>query len=382
MKRTESDTEYMARALRLAAKGRGLASPNPMVGAVIVQGSRVVGEGYHRRAGGPHAEVVALRSAGTGAHGATLYVNLEPCCHTHKRTPPCVPAIKSGGLRRVVISMRDPNPQVNGRGIRSLSNAGIDVVVGCLRNKAERLNETYCYRMRTGRPFVVLKAAMTLDGKIATAGGASQWITGQAARQHVHRVRSQMDAIMVGIETVLRDDPQLTVRLPVQSSNRPGLRQPMRVILDSRLRLPLTARVLGQAGQASIVVATTAKAPRHRVERLRSVGVTVLVLPAQNGRVSLGACLARLGRMGINSLLIEGGSELNATALRSGLVNRVALYIAPRLLGGHDAMGVIGGRSPRNLAGAIPLTDVRIQRIGDDIFIEGTCLSVKDSTSR
>ena len=382
MKRTESDTEYMARALRLAAKGRGLASPNPMVGAVIVQGSRVVGEGYHRRAGGPHAEVVALRSAGTRAHGATLYVNLEPCCHTHKRTPPCVPAIKSGGLRRVVISMRDPNPQVNGRGIRSLSNAGIDVVVGCLRNKAERLNETYCYRMRTGRPFVVLKAAMTLDGKIATAGGASQWITGQAARQHVHRVRSHMDAIMVGIETVLRDDPQLTVRLPVQSSNRPGLRQPMRVILDSRLRLPLTARVLGQAGQASIVVATTAKAPRHRVERLRSLGVTVLVLPAQNGRVSLGACLARLGRMGINSLLIEGGSELNATALRSGLVNRVALYIAPRLLGGHDAKGAIGGRSPRNLAGAIPLTDIRIQRLGEDLFIEGNCLPVRSSTSR
>ena len=382
MKRTESDTEYMARALRLAAKGRGLASPNPMVGAVIVQGSRVVGEGYHRRAGGPHAEVVALRSAGTRAHGATLYVNLEPCCHTHKRTPPCVPAIKSGGLRRVVISMRDPNPQVNGRGIRSLRNVGIDVVVGCLRNNAERLNETYCYRMRTGRPFVVLKAAMTLDGKIATAGGASQWITGQAARQHVHRVRSQMDAIMVGIETVLRDDPQLTARLPVQSSNRAGLRQPMRVILDSRLRLPLTARVLGPARQASIVVATTAKAPRHRVERLRSLGVTVLVLPAQNGRVSLGACLARLGRMGINSLLIEGGSELNATALRSGLVNRVALYIAPRLLGGQDAKGAIGGRSPRNLAGAIPLTDIRIQRLGEDLFIEGTCLSVKASTSR
>ena len=382
MKRTESDTEYMARALRLAAKGRGLASPNPMVGAVIVQGSRVVGEGYHRRAGGPHAEVVALRSAGTRAHGATLYVNLEPCCHTHKRTPPCVPAIKSGGLRRVVISMRDPNPQVNGRGIRSLSNAGIDVVVGCLRNKAERLNETYCYRMRTGRPFVVLKAAMTLDGKIATAGGASQWITGQAARQHVHRVRSHMDAIMVGIETVLRDDPQLTVRLPVQSSNRPGLRQPMRVILDSRLRLPLTARVLGQAGQASIVVATTAKAPRHRVERLRSLGVTVLVLPAQNGRVSLGACLARLGRMGINSLLIEGGSELNATALRLSLVNRVMLYVAPRLLGGNDAKGLIGGRSPRSLAGAIPLTDIRIQRLGEDLFIEGNCLPVRSSTSR
>ncbi|MEE9204867.1 MAG: bifunctional diaminohydroxyphosphoribosylaminopyrimidine deaminase/5-amino-6-(5-phosphoribosylamino)uracil reductase RibD [Nitrospirales bacterium] len=382
MKRTKSDTEYMARALRLAAKGRGLTSPNPMVGAVIVQGSRVVGEGYHRRAGGPHAEVVALRSAGTRAHGATLYVNLEPCCHTHKRTPPCVPAIKSGGLRRVVISMRDPNPQVNGRGIRSLRNTGIDVAVGCLRNKAERLNETYCYRMRTGRPFVVLKAAMTLDGKIATAGGASQWITGQAARQHVHRVRSQMDAIMVGIETVLRDDPQLTVRLPVQSSNRPGLRQPMRVILDSRLRLPLTARVLGQAGQASIVVATTAKAPRHRVERLRSLGVTVLVLPAQNGRVSLGACLARLGRMGINSLLIEGGSELNATALRLSLVNRVMLYVAPRLLGGNDAKGLIGGRSPRSLAGAVPLADIRVQRFGDDLFIEGNCLPVRSLTSR
>jgi len=203
----------MALAVRLAAKGRGRTSPNPMVGAVVVSGRRIVGQGYHRRPGGPHAEVLALRSAGGRAHGATLYVTLEPCHHTSKRTPPCVPAIMESGLRRVVVAIRDPNPLVSGRGISRLRRAGVRVTVGCLREEAERLNEIYCHWMRTGRPFVIMKAAMTLDGKVAAASGESRWITGEAARRHAHRLRSQVDAVMVGIGTVLRDDPQMTVRL-------------------------------------------------------------------------------------------------------------------------------------------------------------------------
>jgi len=370
------DTQYMMRALRLAARGRGLTSPNPMVGTVVVSGKRVVGEGFHRQAGSPHAEVIALRAAGRRARGATLYVTLEPCSHTRKRTPPCVPAIIAAGLRRVIVAMRDPNPQVSGRGISRLRRAGIEVAVGCLCEEAERLNEMYCHWIRTGRPFVVLKAAMTLDGKIATATGESQWITGDAARRHVHHLRSQLDAVMVGIGTVLRDDPQLTVRLADRRSNTPAARQPLRVIVDSTLRIPSTARVLSpgiRAGTGSaVMLATTAKAPRSRIERLRARGVSVLVLPAQDGRVSLRACLTRLGQMGITSVMIEGGSELNASALHDGLVNRALLYIAPSLLGGQDAKGVIGGRSPKRLAKALPLTDIRLHRVGRDVLVEGT----------
>jgi len=365
----------MALAVQLAAKGRGRTSPNPMVGAVVVSGRRIVGQGYHRRPGGPHAEVLALRSAGGRAHGATLYVTLEPCHHTSKRTPPCVPAIMESGLRRVVVAIRDPNPLVSGRGISRLRRAGIQVTVGCLREEAERLNEIYCHWMRTGRPFVIMKAAMTLDGKIAAASGESRWITGEAARRHAHRLRSQVDAVMVGIGTVLRDDPQLTVRLGDRRSRAPRLRQPLRVVVDSTLRISPAAHVLSPGAStgpgSGIVVATTVRAPRARIERLRAKGVPVVALPAQHGRVSLRACLTHLGRMGITSLLIEGGSELNASALRAGLVNRVLFYIAPTLLGGQDAKGVIGGQAPRRLAGALPLTDLRTQRIGRDLLIEG-----------
>ncbi|MGH7205502.1 MAG: bifunctional diaminohydroxyphosphoribosylaminopyrimidine deaminase/5-amino-6-(5-phosphoribosylamino)uracil reductase RibD, partial [Nitrospiraceae bacterium] len=318
------DKQYMALALRLAAKGRGFTSPNPMVGAVVVARNRIVGQGYHRRAGGPHGEILALQSAGDQAKGATLYVTLEPCCHRRKRTPPCVPSIIASGIRRVVVAMKDPNPLVCGRGLRQLRQAGVKVEVDCLREEAERLNEIYSHWIRTGRPFVVVKAAMTLDGQIATASGESQWITGEAARRHVHGLRSCMDAVIVGIGTVLRDDPQLTVRFGSSRSGSHPNRQPLRVILDSTARTPPMAKVLSPAGRASggssgrtnTVVATTMKAPRHRIERLRAQGVTVLVLPRQNGRVSLRACLSRLGRMGITSAMIEGGSELNASAFR------------------------------------------------------------------
>jgi diaminohydroxyphosphoribosylaminopyrimidine deaminase/5-amino-6-(5-phosphoribosylamino)uracil reductase len=367
VKASDLDATYMTLALRLAAKGRGFTSPNPMVGAVVVSNGRIVGEGYHAQAGGPHAEVVALGQAGKRARGATLYVSLEPCSHIKKRTPPCVPLIVESELRRVVVAMRDPNPRASGRGISALRRNGLDVTVGCLRESAERLNEAYCHWMRTGRPFVILKTGMTLDGKIATASGESKWITGEAARRHAHRLRSQVDAVMVGIGTVLKDDPQLTVRLPGR------VRQPLRVIADSAARIPLTARVLSPPFRAGTVVATTEEAPKRRVARLRELGTNVLILPAQSGRVPLRALLTELGRLSVTSLMIEGGGELNASALQEGLVGRAVFYVAPRLLGGQHAKNVISGRSLRRLTEAVLVEELRVRRVGGDLLIEGKC---------
>jgi len=278
--------------------------------------------------------------------------------------------------------MRDPNPLVSGRGIRRLRQAGLRVDVGCLQKEAERLNERYIHWMRTGRPFVILKAAMTLDGQIATASGESRWITGVEARRHVHRLRRRMDAVLVGVGTVLRDDPQLTVRLDSKRASGRGARQPLRIILDSTLRIPFSARVLRPSGSAAspvgTVVVTTTRVPKRRIERLRARRVSVLVAPARRGRVSLRACLEQLGQLGITGLLIEGGSEVNASALREGLVNRVMLYVAPCLLGGQDAKGMMGGRAPTQLGDSIRVSDFRIRRVGTDYLIEGTPLSNRD----
>ena len=345
--------------------------PNPMVGAVVVANGTVVGSGYHRRAGGPHAEIVALRQARTRSRGSTLYTTLEPCCHTNKRTPPCVPAILASGVRRVVVAMRDPNPHVAGRGIRQLRRAGLSVDVGCLGNETATLNEVYLHWIQTGRPFVVLKAAMTLDGKIATATGESQWITGAKARAHVHQLRSQVDVIAVGVETVLTDDPQLTVRVSAGKRSAPGIRQPVRLVFDSRLRIPFKARVFQGLEQAPTVIATTKLAGPRKVERLRKMGVQVLVLPRKGTRVSLDKCLQALGKMGMTSLLLEGGSELNAGFLRAGLVNRVALYVAPALLGGQETKGLLAGRSPRRLAEILPVSNLHIELLDEDMLITG-----------
>ena len=360
------DTAFMAQALRLASKGRGFTSPNPMVGAVVVAKGRIVGRGYHPRVGGPHAEVVALRQAGRRSRGATLYLSLEPCSHTDKRTPPCVPLILRSGVRRIVVAMRDPNPKVSGRGLRALKKAGLDVQLGSLGEEAEQLNAAYCQWQRIGRPLVTLKAGMTMDGKIATAGGESQWITGSEARRHAHRLRSQMDAVMVGIGTVREDDPRLTARLART------VRQPLRVVVDSRASIPLRAKVLSPALRAGTLVAVTDRAPAHRIARLRRLGVNVLKLKAANGRVPLGPLLKTLGRLAVTTVLIEGGSELNAAAVRAGFVDRVVLYVAPRLLGGQDAKAVIGGRSPIRIGQALPLIDVTVRRLGSDLLIEGT----------
>ena len=356
----------MALALRLAAKGRGHTSPNPMVGAVVVHRGIIVGQGSHRKVGGPHAEVIALSQAGSRAKGGTLYVTLEPCSHLKKRTPPCVPLVIAFGVRRVVVSMVDPNPQVRGRGIAQLKRAGIQVEVGCCEAEARQLNEAYIYWVQNGRPFTILKAGMTLDGQIATARGESQWITDEAARGQAQQMRADVDAVLVGIGTVLRDNPRLTARPGGELS----LRQPLRIIVDSRLRIPLKAAVLAQQQEAHTVLATTSAAPPRKLATLKRRGVDVLILPKAGGHVDLQALWTRLGQLGITSLLVEGGSEINAAVLRAGLAQRLMCFIAPLLLGGQDAKGLVGGLSPRRLREALSLNNLRIEPVGRDMLIQ------------
>ena len=366
-----SDSTYMKRALFLAAKGRGTASPNPMVGAMIVNHGKIVSEAYHRRAGEPHAEIVALHRAGPRARGGVLYVTLEPCCHTNKRTPPCVPLLIQSGVKRVCVAMIDPNPQVKGRGIQALKRAQLEVSVGVLEKEATQLNEMYVYWMSTGRPFVILKGAMTLDGKIATTTGESQWITGVKARQDVHRLRNQVDAVMVGIGTVQADNPELSARRISPTVNRRVGRQPLRIVLDSRLRISLTAKVLQEVVEQPTMVCTTAQAPPKKIQQLRDRGVSVWVLPRQAGKVSLKSCLTRLGKEGLSSVLLEGGSRLNGAALQQGFINQVRLYMAPMLLGGQDAKGLIGGVSPTKLNRAWRIINPKLTKLGKDWLVVG-----------
>jgi len=362
----QSSRFYMKRALSLAARGKGKTSPNPMVGAVIVNQGRVVGEAYHQQAGKPHAEILALHEAGPRARGGVLYVTLEPCCHSHKRTPPCVPLLIQSGLTRICVAMADPNPQVSGQGIHMLKRAGLQVTVGVLEEEAQQLNAVYRHWITTGRPFVIVKGAMTLDGKIATRTGQSKWITGDQARQDVHRVRSQVDAVMVGIGTVLADNPELSARGPKGGTGARAGRQPVRVVLDSRLRLPLKAKILQWVHEQPTIVCTTVQASPKKVQMLRERDVQVWVLPQKNGRVSLKASLTQLGTKGMSSLLLEGGSTLNASALHEGLVNQVRLYIAPLLMGGQDAKSLIGGVSPKTLEQAWRLVNPELKKIGQD----------------
>ena len=369
MRLSSRDREYMTLALRLAAKGRGSTSPNPMVGALVVTRGRIVGQGSHRKAGGPHAEVIALSQAGSRAKGGTLYVTLEPCSHLKKRTPPCVPLVMASGVRRVVVAMVDPNPQVKGNGVGQLTRAGIRVDVGCCEAEATQLNQAYLHWVKTGRPFTILKAGMTLDGQIATASGESQWITDEASRQQAHRLRADVDAILVGIGTVLRDNPQLTARVTDDPPRTTG-RQPLRIVVDSRLRIPLKAKVLQDQHTAHTLIATTAAASGRKAERLRKRGIDVLVLPKAGGHVNLPVLWARLGQLGVTTVLVEGGSDLNAAVLQAGLPQRLMCYVAPLLLGGQDAKGLFGGRSPRRLRSAVPLKNVRIEPVGRDMLIE------------
>ena len=359
------DLAYMKRAIRLARLARGKTSPNPMVGAVIVRNGKIVGEGYHHAAGEPHAEALALKAAGEQAKGATLYSNLEPCCHTAKRTPPCTEIIIRNGIRHVVSAMKDPNPMVYGKGFEALRVAGIEVVEGLLYDEALRLNEAFIRLTTSGRPFVILKAAMTLDGRIATASGESKWISGKRARREVDRLRADVDAVMVGIGTVLADDPMLVLR-QIKGKN------PSRVVIDPGLKIPFVSKLLRSISDAPVLLVTSSKASSQKIARLREQGIQVGCLSEHEGMIPFDLILDYLGKLGMASVLIEGGGVLNGIALRSGLVDRVIFHIAPKFLCGEDALGVVRGRAIAELSSAIVLENVKIRRMGEDIRVEGS----------
>jgi diaminohydroxyphosphoribosylaminopyrimidine deaminase/5-amino-6-(5-phosphoribosylamino)uracil reductase len=359
------DSAYMAMALSLAKRGAGWTAPNPMVGAVVVKGGRVVGKGYHRAVGTAHAEVNAIDDAGIEARDATLYVTLEPCNHTG-RTPPCTEKILAAGIRRVVCAMPDPNPKVAGGGNAFLASRGIDVSCGILEEKAEKLNESFVKYSRTGRPFVILKCAATLDGRLATRTGDSKWITGPRSRRFVHRIRHEVDAIMVGSGTVHADDPSLTTRL----ENRKG-RNPRRIILDTRLGIPETAKVLRPESDSDTILVAGPGAPAENRARLAKRGATLLETPLKDGRIDLGILMTRLGDMGITSLLVEGGGSVLSSALADGIADKVLFFYAPKLLGGDDGVPICRGLGAGLMNDAVAVEKVRVRRFDDDVMIEG-----------
>lgn len=356
------DEKWMRRALRLAEAGRGGTSPNPMVGAVLVRGGKAIGEGYHAKIGEAHAEIIALRQAGERARGAVLYLNLEPCTH-FGRTPPCVPQVIKAGLKRAVIGMEDPNPLVNGKGIDALRKSGMDVRVGVLGKECRKLNEAFCKYILKKQPFVTLKVAATMDGKIATRDGDSKWISGEASRRLVHRLREQTDGVLVGIGTVLRDDPILTAR------TKKG-KEPYRIVLDSRLKIPEDARVF-EHSPSEVILVTTRSAPAEKIERLEEKGIRILIIDSKEGRVDLRICLNKLGEIGLMSILVEGGSKINGSFLDEGLIDKFLLFLSPKCLGDSRAPGIFGGRGVSNLKEAVELKETKTKRIGEDIFVEG-----------
>ncbi len=359
--KTATDEQFMRRAIALAAKALGRTSPNPAVGAVIVRNGRVIGEGYHHRAGLPHAEREALRHLTASARGATIYVNLEPCSH-HGRTPPCADALVEAGIKRVVVGMVDPNPLVRGRGLRRLRGAGITVETGILREECERLNEDFACFIRTGRPFVTVKLAASLDGRIAAASGDSQWISGKQSRRIVHELRNRVDVLMVGAETVRSDDPQLTCRIR-------GGRDPLRVILDGRLSIAPTARICTQRSTAPTLIAVTdGHIQKEKQAALEAQGVQIVCFPSKDGQVPLPLLLAELGRRGHTSVLIEGGGRLAAAALRAGVVDKVLFFYAPLLLGG-DGRAMIGPLEIDRVAAAQKLHTMTVERVGKDLLV-------------
>lgn len=357
-----TDEDYMRLVLEMAASAKGEVSPNPLVGALVVREGRIVGRGVHRYAQVKHAEVLALEEAGEWARGATLYTNLEPCCH-HGRTPPCTDAIIRAGIARVVASMIDPNPQVCGRGLAELRRAGIRVEVGLAEEEARRLNEKFIRYITSGRPFVHLKIAMSLDGRIAAASGHSRWITGEVSRHAVQQLRYEYDAILVGIGTVLADDPELSFRL-----DRPRHRPLVRVVLDSHLRIPPTARLVRTARKWPLWIFTT-EAPQEKARLLSEQGAEVIPVPARAGRVDLHAVLHELCQREITSLLVEGGAEVHAAFLREGLADKLTVFIAPKIIGGRGAIPAVGGEDILTLDRALRMQIQSVARSGEDVEI-------------
>jgi len=354
------DERYMGMALALARKGAGRTSPNPMVGAVVVRGGKVVGRGYHRRAGEAHAEVVALSAAGHAARGATLYVNLEPCSH-HGRTPPCVKEVIQAGVARVVAGMIDPNHLVAGRGVRALRQAGVQVDVPVREEECRRANEVFVKHVNRKLPFVALKLAASLDGRIATSSGDSKWVTGEIARRYVHRLRNRYDAVLVGSGTVLADDPQLTCRLP-------GGRDPWRIVLDRRLRTPIDARLLKQRPAEKTILVTGDRSSAARKKQIESLGVQVWGFPLRKGTIPLRPLMRRLGRSGITSVMIEGGAITASRAISEAVVDKVFCFYAPKLIGG-EGKAMIGDLGVTRMSHCPHLRSTDIERLGDDVLV-------------
>jgi len=355
----------MKRALELAARARGRTSPNPLVGAVIVKEDRVLGEGFHEAAGQPHAEIVALRNAACDVQGATLYVNLEPCSH-FGRTPPCADALVNAGLGAVVAAMSDPNPLVSGRGFAILREAGIRVSVGVLEVQAQRLNEVFTTFISLKRPFVLMKAAMTLDGKIASVTGDSRWVSCERSRRLSHEIRDRSRAIMVGSQTVLKDNPSLTTRLDESRGQ-----DPIRIVVDSAGSIPLDCRVIRSDSREGVILATTSRIDPVKEKALVDRGVRVLKLDGSDGRVDLRALMGELFKLEIDSVLLEGGGTLNASFLAAGLVDKVMVFVAPKIIGGREAATPVAGEGIRLMDQAVRLKNLSVTRSGEDVLIQG-----------
>lgn len=359
-----TDYEYMERAIRLAEKGRGWVNPNPLVGAVIVKNGTIIGEGFHARCGELHAERNAIKALTESAEGATMYVTLEPCCH-YGKTPPCTEAILEHKISKVVIGSRDPNPQVAGKGVKQLREAGVEVVQDFMKKECDQLNSVFFHYITTKTPYVVMKYAMTADGRIATKTGASRWITGESARSMVHEMRHSYMGIMVGINTVLADDPLLNVRLE-------GKRSPVRIICDSHLRIPEDSRICKTAKEYKTIIACGALGQREKAkaEQLEKEGITVVSVPDSQGMTDLKKLMEYLGGQGIDSILLEGGGRLNDSALRAGIVQEVKAFVAPKIFGGAEARGPVEGMGVEQTDEAVALVLERISQAGEDILLE------------
>jgi len=357
--------KFMRRAIEISKKGRGYVNPNPLVGAVIVKDGIIIGEGYHEKYGGPHAEVNAFNNATEDVSGATLYVTLEPCSH-YGKTPPCVNLIIEKKIAKVIVGMVDPNPIVSGRGIEKLINNGIEAITGILEDDIKRLNEIFIKYITTKKPFCIIKTAMTLDGKIASYSGDSKWITGESSRNYVHNLRHNVSGILVGIGTVITDNPYLTTRLNGEIG-----KDSIRIIIDTTARIPLSSNVLSEDLESKIIIATTKKANIEKINSLKNKGAEVIVTPILNDQVDLRYLFEKLGELGIDSVLIEGGSEINFSALEAGIVDKVIAFIAPKIIGGRDSKTSVGGKGIKYMKDAILLEGLEMVNFGKDIMVTG-----------
>lgn len=369
----EEENYYMSRAIELAKSGWGKTNPNPLVGAVIVRNGSIIGEGYHKKIGSYHAEIEALQSLKQDPKGSEIYVNLEPCSHFGK-TPPCADALVKAGIKKVVIGMVDPNPLVSGKGISILKKAGIEVVTGVMEKECRILNEIFIKYITQKMPFVILKSAMTLDGKIATRSGDSKWITNEKSREFVHRLRDRVSAIMVGIDTVLMDNPSLTTRLQKSEG-----KDPVRIVIDSKGRIPLDAKVINNLSEAPAILVIAEELPKEKLSFLSNKNVKVITAGNKEGKVDLNKLMKELYKMQIDSILLEGGGNLNYSALESGIVDKILMFIAPKIIGGADAKTPFEGLGVEKMSDAFSLINYELKTFGKDILIEGYPSKDKES---